>query len=483
MDCRNYASGHHPHHYTKSEISARKAKGYELKAKCNSIMKKERIVILGAGESGVGAALLAKSKGLDVFVSDYGQIDGKYKWELIENDIAYEEGQHSEDHILNATKVIKSPGIADSVSIIKKVKDKNIDIISEIEFGGLYTNAKMLCITGTNGKTTTSTWAHHILKKGGLKVGLAGNIGRSLARQVVEDKYEVYVLELSSFQLEGMYQFKADVSVLLNITPDHLDRYNNNMQKYVDAKMRIIRNQTADDYTIYCSDDQRLVDEIKSIKPASKVLAFSYEPQSESIAAVYNNMLKIEVPDKEALSVNIKDIAIKGKHNTYNSMAAGISAFAMDVKKEIIAEALKDFEGVEHRLENAGQISGVKFINDSKATNVNAVWYALDSMDTPIIWIAGGVDKGNDYKELLEVVDNVKVLICLGDNNAKLHKTFDSKIDTVVNAATMEEAVNKAMELAECDDTVLLSPACASFDLYRNYEERGKDFKRAIRAY
>lgn len=446
------------------------------------IMKKERIVILGAGESGVGAALLAKSKGLDVFVSDYGQIEGKYKWELIENDIAYEEGLHTEEQILNATTVVKSPGIADSVSIVKKIKEQNISIISEIEFGGLYTNAKMLCITGTNGKTTTTTWAHHILKKGGLKVGLAGNIGLSLARQVVEDKHEVYVLELSSFQLEGMYQFKADVSVLLNITPDHLDRYDNDMQKYVDAKMRIIQNQTEDDYTIYCSDDKRLVDEIKSIKPASKVLAFSYEPKSESIAAVYNNMMKIDVPEKEALSINVRDIAIKGKHNTYNSMAAGISAFAMDVKKDTISEALMDFEGVEHRLENAGQVSGVKFINDSKATNVNAVWYALDSMDSPVIWIAGGVDKGNDYNELNEVVDNVKTLICLGEDNAKLHKTFDGKIQTVINAATMEEAVQKSMELAECDDTVLLSPACASFDLFKNYEERGKEFKRVIRS-
>ena len=444
-------------------------------------MKNERIVILGAGESGVGAALLAKAKGLEVFVSDYGQLEGKYKWELIENEIAYEEGQHSEDLILNATTIVKSPGIADSVSIVQKIKNKNIDIISEIEFGGRYTNAKMLCITGTNGKTTTTTWAHHILKKGGLKVGLAGNIGKSLARQVVDDKYEVYVLELSSFQLEGMYQFRADVSVLLNITPDHLDRYDNDMQKYVDAKMRIVRNQTPDDYTIYCSDDQRLVDEIKSIKPASKVLAFSYTPKSESIAAVYNDLMKIEMPEKEPLSINVRDIAIKGKHNAYNSMAAGISAFAMNVKKDIIAEALQHFEGVEHRLENAGQVTGIKFINDSKATNVNAVWYALDSMDTPVVWIAGGVDKGNDYNELNDVIGNVKALICLGQDNTKLHATFDGKIPTIINVATMEEAIQRSMELAECDETVLLSPACASFDLYKNYEERGLDFKRVIR--
>lgn len=445
-------------------------------------MKNERVVILGAGESGVGAALLAKSKGLDVFVSDYGEIEGKYKWELIENDIAYEEGNHTENLILNADIVIKSPGIADTVSIIKKIKEKNIRIISEIEFGGLFTNAKMLCITGTNGKTTTSTWAYHILKKGGLKVGLAGNIGKSLARQVVEDKYEVYVLELSSFQLEGMYQFKADVSILLNISPDHLDRYNNDMQKYVDAKMRIVRNQTENDYTIYCSDDERLVEEIKNIKPSSKVLAFSYSPKSESVASVYNDLMKFEVPEREPLSINVRDIAIKGKHNAYNSMAAGISAFAMNVKKEIIAEALQDFEGVEHRLENAGQVSGVKFINDSKATNVNAVWYALDSMDSPVVWIAGGVDKGNDYNELANVAKHVKVLICLGKDNKKLHQTFDDIIPTVINVSTMEEAIKKSMEVAECDDTVLLSPACASFDLYKNYEERGKDFKKAIRS-
>jgi len=445
-------------------------------------MKKERIVILGAGESGVGAALLAKAKAYDVFVSDYGQIEGSYKWELIDNDIAYEENQHTEALILNADLIIKSPGIADSVSIVKKAKAKNIRIISEIEFGGLHTNAKMLCITGTNGKTTTTMWAHHILKKGGLKVGLAGNVGKSLARQVVKDEHEVYVLELSSFQLEGMYQFKADVSVLLNITPDHLDRYNNDMQKYVDAKMRIIRNQTEDDYTIYCSDDQRLVDEIKNIKPASKVLAFSYAPKSESIAAVYNDLMKFEVPGQEPLSINIRDIAIKGKHNAYNSMAAGISAFAMKVKKEIIADALKDFKGVEHRLENAGQVGGVKFINDSKATNVNAVWYALDSMDTPLVWIAGGVDKGNDYSELNDVIKNVKLLICLGKGAEKLHQSFDDKIPMVINAATMEEAIHLSMKYAECDDTVLLSPACASFDLFKNYEERGREFKRVIRS-
>lgn len=445
-------------------------------------MKQERIVILGAGESGVGAALLAKSKDLDVFVSDYGQIEGKYKWELTENEIPYEEGQHTEALILNADTIVKSPGIADSVAIVKKIKEKHINIISEIEFGGRYTKAKMLCITGTNGKTTTTTWAHHILKKGGLKVGLAGNIGKSLARQVVEDKYEVYVLELSSFQLEGMYQFKADVSVLLNITPDHLNRYDNDMQKYVDAKMRIVRNQTKDDYTIYCSDDQRLVEEIRNIKPASKVLAFSYIPQSESIAAVYNDLMKIDMTGYEALSINIKDIAIKGKHNVYNSMAAGISAFAMNIKKATIAQALQDFEGVEHRLENAGQVAGVKFINDSKATNVNAVWYALDSMNTPTVWIAGGVDKGNDYSELESVIGNIKALVCLGKDNAKLHQAFDGKIPRVVDAATMEEAVQQAMALAECDETVLLSPACASFDLFKNYEERGLTFKKVIRS-
>lgn len=443
-------------------------------------MKNERIVILGAGESGVGAALLAKAKGLEVFVSDYGQIEANYKWELIDNDIPYEEGKHTNELITNATTVVKSPGIADSVSIIQTLKAESIEIISEIEFGGRYTNAKMLCITGTNGKTTTTMWAHHILKKGGLKVGLAGNVGTSLARQVVEDKNEVYVLELSSFQLEGMYDFKADVSVLLNITPDHLDRYDNDMQKYVDAKMRILRNQEKEDYTIYCADDKRLVDEIKRIKPASKVLAFNYAPKSESIAAVYNDLMKIEVPEKEPLAINVRDIAIKGKHNVYNSMAAGISAFAMDIKKEAISDALKDFSGVEHRLENAGQVAGVKFINDSKATNVNAVWYALDSMTTPTVWIAGGVDKGNDYSELKTVVNNVKALICLGEDNEKLHEAFDNQIPQVVNAKSMQEAIELSMDFAECDETVLLSPACASFDLFKNYEDRGNVFKKEI---
>ncbi len=444
-------------------------------------MKNKRIVILGAGESGVGAALLAKAKGLDVFVSDFGLIEGHYKWELIDNDIPFEEGQHTEASILNADLIVKSPGIADNVSIVKKIKEKSIEIISEIEFGGLFTNAKMVCITGTNGKTTTTTWIYHILKKGGLKVGLAGNIGKSLARQVVKDEHEVYVIELSSFQLEGMYQFKADVSVLLNITPDHLNRYDNDMQKYVDAKMRIVRNQTEEDYTIYCSDDEHLVNEIKKIKPASKVLAFSYEPKSESIAAVYKDVMKIKVPEKEPLSINIKDIAIKGKHNTYNSMAAGISAFAMNIKKDIIAEALKDFKGVEHRLENAGQVRGIKFINDSKATNVNAVWYALDSIDSPLVWIAGGIDKGNNYDELKDVIGNIKALICLGEGSEALHQAFDGIIPTIVNASSMQEAVEKSVDLAECDDTVLLSPACASYDLFKNYEERGKAFKDAIK--
>ncbi len=444
-------------------------------------MRKERIVILGAGESGVGAALLAKNKGLDVFVSDHETIKGRYKWELTENDIPFEEGQHSEEHILNATTVIKSPGIADSVGIVKKLVEKKVKIISEIEFAGRYTKAKMLCITGTNGKTTTATWTHHILKKGGLKVGLAGNIGQSLARQVIEDEKEVYVLELSSFQLEGMYDFRANVSVLLNITPDHLDRYDNDMQKYTNAKMRILRNQTEDDFTIYCSDDERLVEEIKNIKPASKALAFSYLPKSESIAAVYHNMMNIHPPEQTPLSINVRDIAIKGKHNVYNSMAAGISAFAMNIKKDLIREALQDFEGVEHRLENAGQVAGIKFINDSKATNVNAVWYALDSMNTPTVWIAGGVDKGNDYDTLKNVIKNVKALICLGKNNQKLHQSFDEVIPTVVDAADIEKAVELAMTLAECDETVLLSPACASFDLFSNYKERGKAFKKAIR--
>ena len=444
-------------------------------------MKKERIVILGAGESGVGAALLAKAKKLDVFVSDFGKIKDKYKWELTENDIDFEEGKHTEELILNATTIVKSPGIADKVSIIQKIKEENIEIISEIEFGSRYTNAKMLCITGTNGKTTTTTWAYHILKKGGLKVGLAGNIGTSLARQVVEDENEIYVIELSSFQLEGMYKFKADISILLNITPDHMDRYDYSMRKYIDAKMRILQNQTKDDYAIYCADDKCLAEEIRKIKPAAKMLAFSYNPCGESIAAVYNDLMKIEVPDREAFSINIKDIAIKGKHNVYNSMAASISASAMNIKKEVIAEALMDFTGVEHRLEKAGQVNGVKFINDSKATNINSVWYALDSMVSHTIWIAGGIDKGNDYSELYDVIKYVKVLVCLGDGKEKLKAAFAGKIETIVEADSMKEAIAKSMKLAECDDTVLLSPACASFDLYNNYEERGRDFKNVVK--
>lgn len=443
-------------------------------------MRKEKIVILGAGESGVGAALLAKAKGFDVLVSDYGTIEERYKNELIENAIPYEEKKHTLEAIIEATTVVKSPGIPDTVAIIKEIKARGIEIISEIEFGGRYTDAKMICITGTNGKTTTTTWVYHTLKKARLKVGLAGNIGKSLARQVVDNEYDIYVLELSSFQLEGMFDFKADISILLNITPDHLDRYAYNMQQYVDAKMRIIQNQTKDDYTIYCADDKLVLAEINKLKPTSKLLPFSYT-QANCTASINDALLQFELEEKETLSLQVEDVAIKGQHNMYNAMATGIAAMATNVKKDVIRESLMNFSGVEHRLERAGQVAGVKFINDSKATNINATWYALESMTTPTIWIAGGVDKGNDYKELLDVVKHVKALVCLGSNNEKLHNTFDDVLPKVVEAASMSDAISKAMEIAMEGDTVLLSPACASFDLFKNYEERGVIFKTEIR--
>ncbi|MBK8926966.1 MAG: UDP-N-acetylmuramoyl-L-alanine--D-glutamate ligase [Crocinitomicaceae bacterium] len=437
-------------------------------------------VILGAGESGVGAALLAKAKGHAVFLSDYGKIKPSYKQELEENDLEFEEGKHSEDKILNADLVIKSPGIPEKAPIIKKLREKKIPVISEIEFASRFTNKKMVCITGSNGKTTTTMLVHHILKKGGKKAELAGNVGKSLARQVIDDTADVYVIELSSFQLDDMYDFKADIAILLNITPDHLDRYNYEMQNYVDSKFRIIQNMTKGDWFIYNADDPVILTEMQKRNIAAQLAPFSIEKQEGMIGYVNNNQININL--KPEFTMSIHDLSLKGKHNTQNSLAAAITGRLLEIRNESLRESLSDFKNVEHRLEFVAKINGVEFINDSKATNVNSVWYALDCMDKPLVWIVGGVDKGNDYDSLLPLVkDKVKAIVCLGTDNEKIKSTFSGLVEHIAEAKSAYEAVALSYRFAKKDMAVLLSPACASFDLFENYEDRGKQFKAAVR--
>ena len=441
----------------------------------------KKIVILGAGESGVGSAILAQKQGYAVFVSDLGKIKEKYKNVLSEKGIEFEEEKHSEEKILNAETVVKSPGIPDTAPLIKKLIIRGAAVISEIEFAGRYTNSKTLCITGSNGKTTTTLLTYHILKNAGLNVGLAGNVGQSFAWQVAENQYDVYVIELSSFQLDGMYDFKADVAVLLNITPDHLDRYGHNMQNYIDSKFRILQNQTADDYFIFCADDEVVQNELKKreIKPVS--VPFQYGEPSNPGAGITGDRMIININQKQ-FSMSILDLSLQGKHNTYNSMAAGIASMVFEIRNEQLRESLADFKGVEHRLERFLKVHGIEFVNDSKATNVNSTWYALESIRKPIVWIAGGIDKGNDYSMLDPLVkEKVKAVVCLGKDNSKLHVAFDGKVKNVVDASSMEEAVKAAYYLARNGDTVLLSPACASFDLFENYEDRGNQFKSEVR--
>jgi UDP-N-acetylmuramoylalanine--D-glutamate ligase len=440
----------------------------------------KRIAILGAGESGVGAAILAQKKGFEVFVSDKGNIAQKFKDVLSQYNIQWEEGKHSEDLILNSDEVIKSPGIPEKAELIKKLRAKNISVISEIEFAGRYTNAKKICITGSNGKTTTTLLIYHILKKAGLNVGLAGNVGASFARKVAEENHDVYVLELSSFQLDDMYEFKADIAILLNITPDHLDRYEYDMNKYIDAKFRIIQNQTQEDAFIYCADDENVVNTLQNKGIKAHPYPFSIKMNIEEGAHLENKNLIININDP--LSMSIQELALQGNHNVYNSMAAGIAAKLLEIRKELIRESLTDFVNVEHRLEFVAKVGGIEFINDSKATNVNSTWYALESMENPTVWIAGGVDKGNDYAALLPIVkDKVKALICLGTDNSKLLAAFKDHIPVIEEASSALEAVSKAYRAGKKGDTVLLSPACASFDLFENYEDRGKQFKMAVR--
>ncbi len=440
-----------------------------------------RIVILGAGESGTGAAVLARKQGFDVFVSDSGRIKDHYKEILYNYDIEWEEGKHTERLILNADEIIKSPGISEKSDIVLTIRKKGLKIISEIEFAGRYTAAKKICITGSNGKTTTTSLIHHMLRKAGLNAGIAGNVGKSFAMMVATENYDYYVIELSSFQLDGMYDFKADIAILLNITPDHLDRYDYNLQKYVDSKFRITQNLSEDDFFVYCSDDEITIRELERIVMKAKQLGFTLKETPQQGAYVEGGYLKIELDD-DMFELSLADLALKGKHNIYNSMAAGITGNVLKIRKPLIRESLMDFTGVEHRLERFIRVHGIEFINDSKATNVNSTWYALESMTTPVIWIAGGVDKGNDYNELMELVKSkVKALICLGTENSKLHKAFDQVIPVINDTSTMKEAVLAAYRLGAKGDTVLLSPACASFDLFENYEDRGWQFKKFVR--
>lgn len=440
----------------------------------------KKMVILGAGESGTGAAVLAKAQGYDVFVSDLSVIKPVYKEMMDARGIAWEEGQHTESIVLAADEIVKSPGIPDKAAIIKKLKEKGTSIISEIEFAGRYTNSKMICITGSNGKTTTTMLTYHILKQAGLDVGLAGNVGNSLALQVAEQPHAYYVLELSSFQLDNMYEFKADVAILMNITPDHLDRYNYEFQNYVDSKFRIIQNQTEEDVFIYWNDDPVIAREIAKHNPKAALYPFS-ETKKEGVKAFTENKQIVIETDNGIFTMDQDQLALTGTHNLYNSLASGIAAKVTDIKDDEIRASLSDFAGVEHRLEKVARVRGVDYINDSKATNVNSCWYALQSMNTPVVLILGGTDKGNDYTEIEELVINkVHSLIFLGVDNTKLHAFFDGKVPVIEDAQSMEEAISKAYKLANKGDTVLLSPCCASFDLFKNYEDRGNQFKACV---
>lgn len=439
------------------------------------------VVILGGAESGVGSAILAQKKGFNVFLSDSGTLKEEHRQTLIDHNINFEEGGHSEEKILSAAEIIKSPGIPDTAPLMQKVIAKGIRVVSEIEFAGRYTHAKMICITGSNGKTSTTSLIYHILKSAGLNVGLGGNIGKSFARQVAEDQFDYYVLELSSFQLEGVYDFKADIAVLLNITPDHLDRYDHNMQNYVDAKMRIIRNQKNGDAFIYWMDDPVVTKEIEKLKPETLMYGFTHKNNMH--ASAYSDDKKMYIHTNEnSFDMELELLSLEGMHNLYNSMASGIVAKLLDISDESLRRSLADFKGVPHRLEKVAVVRGVQYINDSKATNVNSCWYALQSMRTKVVLIIGGTDKGNDYTEIEELVrTKARALVFLGKDNSKLHAFFDGKVAEIADTHSMEDAVHKAYAFAQKGDTVLLSPCCASFDLFKNYEDRGEQFKECVR--
>lgn len=441
------------------------------------------IVILGAGESGVGAALLAQKQGYEVFVSDMGPVAENYSKELQEANIPFEQNGHTEDRILSAAEIVKSPGIPEKAPIIKKILERQIPILSEIEFAGRYTDAKMICITGSNGKSTTTMLTYHILKDAGLNVGLGGNIGKSFAKQVAFEKYDYYVLEISSFMLDNMYNFKADVAVLLNITPDHLDRYDYKMENYSDSKFRIIQNQGANDVFIYCADDTEIKSGLEKRNISSKSFPFSIETILNKGAWLEGQEIIINLNhnNQEPLTMSITELALQGKHNIYNSMASGIVAKVLELRNESIRDSMGSFSNIEHRLEHVAKISGIDFINDSKATNVNSTWYALESMPGQVVLILGGVDKGNDYNMLRDLVKaKVKGIVCLGKDNRRIHEAFEDDVEVIVNTFSASEAVQIAYHMAKKGDTVLLSPACASFDLFKNYEDRGNQFKKAV---
>ncbi len=445
-------------------------------------MKAPRIVVLGGGESGAGAAVLAKLKGFDVFLSDAGTLKDEHRNVLYKYEIPFEEGGHTETLILNADEVIKSPGIPDKVALIQKLIKQGTPVISEIEFAGRYTKAPCICITGSNGKTTTTMLTWHILNKAGIKVGLGGNVGKSFAMQVATEDYDVYVLEISSFQLDGMYEFKADIAILTNITPDHLDRYEYDFDKYAASKLRIIRNQTEKDTLIWCGDDQKSREIISKLELKQRVCVIGLEKRYENQATWIEDDRIVINTDNNRFDMELEKLALQGKHNIYNSMAAAIAGSLSNVRKPVIKESLSDFQNVEHRLEFVANVHGIEFINDSKATNVNSTWYALESQSKPIIWIAGGRDKGNDYTELMPLVkQKVKAIICLGVENEKIKDTFGDMVETITETQSAQDAVQIAYNIGTPGDVVLLSPACASFDLFENFEDRGRQFKKAVK--
>lgn len=445
-----------------------------------------KLVVLGGGISGTGTAVLAKQKGFEVFLSDRGDLRAAHRNVLSHHGIQWEEGQHTEALILAADEVVKSPGIPDTAPLVKALHEKGIPVISEIEFAGRYTTGKTICITGSNGKTTTTTWVFHLLRNAGLDVAMAGNVGLSFAGQLAEADHAYWVLELSSFQLDGVFDFRADIAILLNISPDHLDRYGGDFQRYANAKLRIFRNQTAEDALIYWADDATICEGMQRLQPPSRLYPFTANPPDPSEdwqgARLEEENLVLRT-NNNCLTMSIHELALQGKHNLFNSMATGVTGRILELRKEVIRESLMHFENVEHRLEFVAKVAGITFINDSKATNINSTWYALESQEKDVIWIAGGEDKGNDYSELFPLVkDRVKALICLGMDNTKLIDAFADKIDVVLETKSAVEAVQQAYELGYEGDTVLLSPACASFDLFENYEERGRLFKQAVRS-
>lgn len=443
---------------------------------------KKFLVVLGGGESGVGAAVLGKVKGYDVLLSDMGTISDHYREILESEGVPYEQGGHSRERILQADLVIKSPGIPPTAPLVKEITEKGTPILSEIEFAGKFTDAKMVCITGSNGKTTTTLLTYHILKKAGLNVGLAGNVGKSLALQVAKEKHDVYVIELSSFQLENMYDFKANIAVIMNITPDHMDRYDHKMENYVAAKFRILQNQTDDDVFIYWQDDPVVTNQIRKMQIEALQLPFGEERHDGTAAYLEDGVIRFTTPT-DVWEIPRDRLALPGLHNLYNSMAAGLSATMLHVDNAVISEGLQDFEAVEHRLEYVTTVNGVRYVNDSKATNVDSTWYALESMTTPVVLILGGKDKGNDYTEIEDLVkEKVKAIVCMGKDNGKLLDFFSGKVPVISDTHSIEDAVKECARLAAEGDTVLLSPCCASFDLFTSYENRGKLFKEQIYA-